>query len=104
MVPPPSGAISGVGSTQLGSDDVYRPEWNLTLVSLLTQPSRAHEWCCHAFPPTTLESLKFLSHSHMGTDLQYVVAQVALYLVATASRLRYLDADLEELAAVKTKA
>ncbi|CAI9289539.1 unnamed protein product [Lactuca saligna] len=43
-VPPSNGAISGVVSTKLGTNCVYRPEWNLTHGSLLTQPSNTHEW------------------------------------------------------------
>lgn len=37
----------------------------------------------------------------MSNDLQYVVAQVAPYLVAAAGHLRYLGVNLEELVTVK---
>lgn len=80
---------------------MYRPEWNLTHGSLLTQPSNTHEWCSHEFPTATLELLELLSYSHMATDLQYLVAQVAPYLVVATGRFRYLGADLTELVVVK---
>lgn len=40
----------------------------------------------------------------MEIDLQYVVAHVAPYSVATASRLCYLGADLAEMATDKQSA
>lgn len=76
---------------------MYLPYWNLT------QHSNAREWCSHVFPPTTLESLKLLSHSHMANHLQYTTVQVAPYLVVATSCLRYLGANLAELVAVKTE-
>lgn len=69
----------------------------------MMQPSSAYEWCCHVSPPSILESLEFLSYSHMANDLQYVAALVAPYLVMAVSRLLYLGVDHEELAAVKTE-
>lgn len=50
-----------------------------------------------------MESLELLSHSHFSNDLQYAASHVAPYMVVTSSRLRYLGAELAELAAIKTE-
>lgn len=39
----------------------------------------------------------------MVTDIQYVAAQVAPYMVAAAGRLCYLGADLVDLVSINTK-
>lgn len=44
-----------------------------------------------------IEALELLSNSHMPNNLQYVMAQVTLYLVAIARRLRQVNSDSAEL-------
>nr|KAJ0190401.1 hypothetical protein LSAT_V11C800449420 [Lactuca sativa] len=94
---------SAVGPLSLGAPGMYLPGWSLTPISLLSKQGPTREWCRHVFPSATLEALDALSYSHMENDLQYVVAQVAPYLVAVVGRLCYIGADLEELDDVKSE-
>lgn len=86
---------SGDGSPLSGSYKVFLPGWNLS------DQADAHEWCRHAFPPATFESLDLLSYSYMVDELQFTVAQVAPYLLVAAGLLRYIGANLAKSTVVE---
>ena len=54
--------------------DIYVPGWGTTRESLLSQHVTAYDWCCHAFPPATIETLELLPNSHLSNNLLYAIA------------------------------
>lgn len=89
--------------------EAYKPVWRLTSQDPVFDHDTALEWSQHAFPPTTIESLIFLSNEHMADDLHYAAAQVSSYLVTTVERISEMetfqfDSDRRGIACKELKA
>lgn len=95
--------IVGSSSLPMASSGCHIPEWGLTRESLLTQNLGAYKWGRHAFPLATIEALELFSNFHMSNSLQYMVSQVAPYLVVAARRLCQINSDKTELASSRAE-